>query len=78
MIKVNKHPEYGWESVSGYLIIKLDADLSDELKGKAEITEHEAMSLLRDRQEELATSNDGSELLANAKISLIKPELPPQ
>lgn len=70
-----KNGEYGLY-ISGKIEINLIYNLEDEeefknLKKGDIIDDKEALKLLKEVREDLASSNDGSEEIANAKIILI-------
>lgn len=69
-IKVKKTPD-GNRYVEGVISIKLRV-LLEKGDERDEIPEDEAFNLLNEEQEHLAGSNDGSEILANTKVELVK------
>lgn len=60
---------YNSRIVEGVVTLKIAAEV---FNGKLEITDEEAMFLLKKELDYLSGSNDGSELLANGIITLIK------
>ena len=60
---------YNTRFIEGEITLKFSADVPD---GSVEISELDAIHLLQRELDYLASSNDGSELLANATIKLIK------
>lgn len=56
--------------IRGRIILNIDVELEDG-DDREDIPDNEAKELLMQRQDELSGSNDGSELLANAKVILV-------
>jgi hypothetical protein len=69
MVKV-KVNEYGSRVVKGKIVIEIEGYLPKN-DTRDEISEEEAIELLETQLDHYSGSNDGSELLANAKPKLI-------